>query len=215
MKLPCIASVLALSLFTTPPLLGRDGDSPRLPTVASDVARTAGIGQLESTLLPDGASELRVWVGFGVVSPEHLLRLVVRRDGVITGESIVYFPTDISYMEDYEAEFRRELLAGCTNLRQGKKVSVCTSTFTDSPDWQTLYGDLVDLGILSLPDESELPDPEFQVMDGIAMVVEVRNGSDYRAYRYSNPSFRNEPQAQRASQIIHTVVNLVSREDGT
>ena len=37
------------------------------------------------------------------------------------------------------------------------------------------------------------------------MVVELRNGSRYRAYQYSNPSFSSEPQALSASEIMKVV----------
>jgi hypothetical protein len=197
------------------PALARDGDRPFLLAFTHDVASTAGIGSLENSLVPEGSSEIRVWIGFGVVVPDHLLRLVIDRDGEVEGNVFRHFPSDTSYMQEYEAEFHRELMTGCTDLRRGKESAVCTATFRDQPDWLALYGNLVDLDILTLPDESELPKPQHRVKDGIAMVVEIRSGSDYRAYGYSNPSVRTEPQAQSASHIIRMINSLVSQAGGT
>ena len=42
------------------------------------------------------------------------------------------------------------------------------------------------------------------------MVVELRNGSRYRAYQYSNPSFSSEPQAVSASEIMKVANQVIA-----
>lgn len=186
--------------------------NPKVPfflQFTDKVASTAGIGLLRKTPIPELSSEIRIWIGFGVVIPAHMLRLQVGREGEVKGEVLVHFPSDLSYMGEDASEFRRDVMRGCTDLRRGKKIDVCTAVFRSTPDWSTLHRRLTTLGIATLPDESELPKQEIVVFDGIAMVVEVRDGSSYRAYEYANPSLRSGPHAEAASQIIQAIGNVI------
>jgi hypothetical protein len=185
-------------------------DEPFLLRFTDEVATTAGIGLLKSATLPAGSSEIRIWIGFGVVMPDEMLRLQRDSQGEIVGEVLVYYPSDLTYMKANDAKrFRRNIMRNCTNLRKGGEKDVCTATFKSVPNWIDLYSRLAHLGIATLPDESELANQEIVVNDGVAMVVEVRNGSDYRAYGYSNPSFRDEAEAQSAAQIIRVVSDAI------
>jgi hypothetical protein len=53
----------------------------------------------------------------------------------------------------------------------------------------------------TLPDESELLPDKVMVMDGWGMVVEVRDGLNYRAYHHSNPDAHENPVSQQAAEI--------------
>lgn len=190
-------------------------EEPFLLQFTSEAVTTAGMGTLKESHIPDQTSEIRVWIGFGVVQPQKMLRLRVNADGGVSGEILVHFPSDLTYMEDHAAEFRRDVMRNCTNLRTGKESDVCTATLKNTPSWDALYKNLFRLGITTLPDQSELPQPEIDVLDGIAMVVEVREGSSYRAYEYSNPAFRSEPEAEAATMIIHAIADVFRQSDGT
>ena len=185
-------------------------EHPVLLPFTDDAAMAAGIGLLKETPLAENSSEIRIWIGFGLVVPEKMLRF--RRDsrGVVSGQVFVKFPSDLGYMSSNDAaDLRREIMRNCRDLRKGKKSDVCTATFAHEPNWQSLYKKLVALGLTTLPDESTLPEPEFEGNDGIAMVVEIRNGAAYRAYEYSNPILRDGPEAAAAVKIISTVNNAI------
>ncbi len=178
-----------------------------LPESAQHAAQTAGIGSLKDSDLPEHSSEIRIWIGFGVAIPNHMLRFRVDSKGVVSGEVLVHFPSDLSYMPPADiAEFRRDVMRNCTNLRKGKESDVCTATFKRPPNWKFVLKKLVSLGIRTLPDDSQLPKPEMDFTDGIAMAAEVRDGSSYRIYWYSNPQFRSEPEAIAATKIMDIVI---------
>ncbi|HSE59998.1 MAG TPA: hypothetical protein VLA99_14960 [Nitrospiraceae bacterium] len=166
--------------------------------------------------LPDKSSEIRIWIGFGQVIPEKMLRLRVNPHGVVSGDVLIHFPSDLTFMGVKDAaRFRRQVMRSCTDLRRGKESDVCTATFKHVPDWQSLRDKLVALGITTLPNESVLPEPELLVLDGVAMVVELRDRTSYRAYQYSNRLSRSEPEAVAAAEIIRIVGEVFNEVNGT
>lgn len=180
-------------------------EAPFLLRFTSGPAQASGLGLLKDRDLVTGEREVRVWIGFGLMLPEHMLRFRVSSSGDISGESFVYYPEDLSYLDPRDASaFRRKVKSRCTNFKTGAEVVICTATYKKAPDWHAIYKQLVGLGLLELPDQSTLPRPS-TVLDGVAMVVEIKSGASYRAYEYSNPRFRTEPEAMNASQIMDVV----------
>lgn len=179
-----------------------------LQSVADEVSATAGLSRLETTPLPDGAVELRIWTGFGVVIPNHMLRLQRDADGKVSGERLRYFPADLSHMGDGAAAFRRQARHGCGRLHNGKETEVCVLARKPQPGWRRIYESLLKLGITTLPDDSLLPPPELQMTDGYAIHVEVREGADYRNYSCSNPAVIDAPEARAMLKISHVVSRL-------
>lgn len=209
-------SVAAITLLLTALQAPTAEDfQPTLLSFTNEVADAAGLDRLANEDLSARRSELRVWIGFGVVTPDYMLRLHTNEKGQINGEVLFHFPSDLAYMEDDADEFRREMSQKCTNFRGGGDTEVCTATFNRERNWDRLFHKLMDLGISTLPDESELPEPDIRVHDGIAMVVEFRVGSRYRAYQYGNPAFRNEPEAQAADTIMCIIGNFLREANET
>ncbi|MDR7099287.1 hypothetical protein J2X04_001634 [Lysobacter niabensis] len=194
----------------------QSGDEPFLLQFTHGASAAAGIGELKEISLPDKEREIRIWVGFGVLRTDHLLRLRTTQDGNVLGEVLVHYKNDLSDMGPEDAaEFRRSVLEGCINPREGSESNVCTASYRRQPNWKTIYKKLVKLGILTLPDESVLPPPEIDITDGVAMVVEVREGAQYRAYEYSNSWARREPEAVAATDILQIVGKAIGAADGT
>ena len=207
-----IGAILVVSVAQ---ISAKDIEEPFLLHFTNDAAQTAGIGLLKDSVLPEHSSEMRIWIGFGLVGPNQMLRLRVNPDGIVSGEILVHFRSDLSYMSPTDvAEFRQDVMRNCTNLRKGKESDVCTATFKRPPNWKSVLEKLVGLGVRTLPDESQLPKPELDMLDGIAMVVEVRDGSNYRAYKYSNPSFRSQPEAVAASKIMDIAIAVFHQSNG-
>lgn len=204
------ALILGTAISAAPVTPRAAVQKPFLLQFTEEVAETATLGQLSHTPVTDG-SEIRIWVGFGIVTPEHMLRLRVDRSGKVSGQLWVYFPSDLTYIEDIHERhrIRREWTHDCSNLKHGKEHDVCIALFREAPDWTSTHRNLVSLGVTELPDESELPKPKSTVLDGVAMVVEVRDEHEYRGYAYSNPMFREGPEAKAAVSILDAVGEII------
>lgn len=150
---------------------------------------------------------MRIWVGFGVMRVEDMLRLQIDENDVVNGSLLVHFRVSNMAPEDAE-EIRSEILKGCRDWKQGVEKETCFAEFERPPNWKRLHAKLERLGIYRLPDESELPRLDFTINDGIAMVVELRDGDAYRAYAYSNPIFRSEPEAKAAYEIMKALSSV-------
>ena len=185
-------------------------ERPFLLRFTDDRARVAQIGILEELPIPEGQREIRIWIGFGILRIERMLRLRVGADGEVTGDVINSFRISDLPAEDAQ-ELRAGILKGCADWKQGTETETCISRFRWRQNWSCIYRRLIDLGIDQLPDESRLPEPEFDVNDGVAMVVEIRDGGRYRAYQYSNPGFRTEPEAVSALKIMQEVANTMHK----
>lgn len=208
-----IPLLMTATLFAVaaPVIAGDQEDAPFLLQFTHDASDAAGIGELAETSLPVGQQEVRIWFGFGIFRVSHMLRLQVKPSGDVLGELLVHYRNDLSDMDSKDAkEFRRGILDGCKDFREGKVEDVCTATFDHGPNWRSIYRELLKNGLLELPDESTLPEPAIEVSDGFAIVVELRDGPRYRAYEYSNPMFRSEPQAVSASKVMRIVGGIIS-----
>ena len=64
--------------------------------------------------------------------------------------------------------------------------------------WDVLWKDLVDAGILRLPDNSKVQCPA-EALDGVSYIVETNVSRKYRTYAYSNPMLM---KCSEAKQIV-------------
>ncbi|MFN8393031.1 MAG: hypothetical protein U0136_22240 [Bdellovibrionota bacterium] len=69
---------------------------------------------------------------------------------------------------------------------------------------RTIWATLECLGIWDLPDSDTLADPAL-VFDGIAYVVELRDGHNYRRYTYFNPYYQRWPEAHQLLTIMRVL----------
>ncbi len=138
--------------------------------------------------LGDDAFEMRVWVGFG------LMQLQGKRIRRVGKEWTGYMVIDES----------------------GDRKLTYNHEFPLGPEWENEWKKIKELGILTLPDSSTLPN-EVGVLDGVSYVVEFNDGSHYRTYMYGNPGFQKWPEAKKAIDVVgalslalnnHNLVNL-------
>lgn len=195
----CISVFLMLSS-----LLGQatEDDQSRFSFLpfTHDAAMTYGIGRLIVNDLPDGHSEVRIWVGFGAEYVNKTLILRSEPGENITGEVLVYFPSNTP------ENVRPSIGDKCVNFQRGDHgTDVCTQIFEEEPNWNFIYRRLSAAGLMMLPDQSKLPPPKKRVLDGVSVVVELRTGSQYRYYQYSNPHHHGAPEADSAAEIIKIV----------
>ncbi len=126
--------------------------------------------------------------------------LTISPDKAVQGRAFNRFRHD---PDDNESErVMKECKSGLQRLRD---VAICDAKLTRKVNWAAVYKNVERLGITTLPDESALPQPEYAVLDGASIVVEIATSEGYRAYSYSNPIFRNEPEAKAAAEIMRIV----------
>lgn len=128
----------------------------------------AGLAALRSAPLPEEDLEVRVWFGFGLTPLEGF---ILRRTG---GRwSALHLEGD-DYYEPKKVK--------------SKKLPPPTS------GWESFWGRLDAAGIRTLPDSSEIDD-DAGGPDGWAYLVELREGSSYRAFHYQLPEYSRRAEA--------------------
>ncbi len=75
--------------------------------------------------------------------------------------------------------------------------------------WKEAWGKLMDAGILTLPDESEVQCYS-GALDGVGYVVEVNMNNTYKIYRYDNPQLA---ECKEAKQMV-SIEEIMSDEFG-
>ena len=128
--------------------------------------------KLRENILAEDDFEIRVWVGFGKYV----------NDGLILKHSSG---------GNWTATYLSEML--CHSENRGKY-----NLESPKSGWEVTWQKLVDAGILTLPDSSELKD-EVSINDGKSYVVEINLDNTYRTYQYSNP---DDQKWKEAEQII-------------
>ena len=162
-------------------------------------------------MIAPGNKEIRVWVGFGIVSPEDLLLLNVDGSGNISGQKVLIYDRNPEDWKDEPEEleyFLESIYSHCKVIGKSNHLESCGLKHNEIFDWAKIYQKLEKLHIWTLPDESELPEPELTVNDGFTLVVELNDGKSYRAYHYGNPAFRKGIEARKASEIMSFVRGL-------
>lgn len=174
------------------------------------------------------AHEVRVWTGFGMVSPHALLRL--RKEPyseLVVGELVLWWDGPVpqgtflgtkaqeAYSRRQDAHWTAEMRDhvrtrfGCKTIAAAPHVEACRKGFEREPDWATALARLESLGVSTLPTQSALG--EFDaILDGHSVVVEVRDRSVYRTFSYHNPDLMPGPEARRVVAIDDLVDSLLS-----
>lgn len=185
--------------------------TPTFAWVTDPVAAVRGLPVLRDARLPDGYREFRLWVGFGVLLPRELLRIVETADGRVEGELLAWWARHEAMDSDslppvWEVYGRDGCEYGGTNDLAG----YCRVRFASEPDWSTVLGRLDDLEAGVLPDPSILPGGRMS-LEGRSIEVEIRTGSRYHSYSYRNPLTQPWPDARTAEKIMQLVDGLVAR----
>jgi hypothetical protein len=172
-----------------------------LPSVA-EPAKAAHLEPLKNTVLPADNKEVRIWIGFGAEREMRLVRISVDSAGQVHGEAVFSHGLESKNPGNDEKSYFAELAKQCKTIGSDGEWESCSPASSESADWAKAYRSIVALGLWDLPDDSKLPKPNMSIVDGAAMLVELRSGTDYRAYSYGNPSFNEAPEAQKAAKIM-------------
>jgi hypothetical protein len=214
----------AIQPTSAPPAVGGAGGLPSGTWVEiyfdtfDRVSAAAGLEALRARSPRAGEREVRVWIGGGLGYPQTLYRLGERR-GRVWGEVVRYWPLDDQPSfpggHTFDELVARRQRGACGPVRRAQKMAVCRVRFTREPDWAGVLARAEAAHLWSLPDESTLPARGI-TLDGWSVAVELRDSAAYRAYRYSSPQVRTEPEAASAlaiARIFRGVDSLARRPD--
>src|SRR5688572_3311851 len=145
------------------------------------VAKLAGLLPLNTTNQVQGDVEVRVWYGFGLFVLEGF---VIKRNN--TQWSAFHLKAD-HHSADYMKRVARIQLAA------------------PKSGWDHCWQRLTDTGILTLPNGTDLADP-----DGEGFYVETMAGGSYKNYMYHSPAYSESPNAKR----MLAIGDIISTEFG-
>ena len=78
--------LLCVLLMTVGATSAATDSYPFLLSFTDVVAKTAGLPLLRDQILEPGEKEIRVWIGFGVVAPEKMVRIMIDKTGHVSGD---------------------------------------------------------------------------------------------------------------------------------
>jgi hypothetical protein len=145
------------------------------------VAKLAGLPSLKTANFAQGDAEIRMWYGFGLIALEGFM---------------------LQRVNNQWSAFH--LKADHYSLSYAKKVKRIQLPEPKS-GWGSSWQQLVDAGVLTLPNGTDGPDP-----DAEGFYVEVMHGGSYRNYLYNSPEYS---EASNAKQMA-AIGNIVSGEFG-
>jgi hypothetical protein len=91
----------------------------------------------------------------------------------------------------------------------GERYGACKQRQRTQPDWRAFYSEIESLQVWELPGDSHHPEHR-PVLDGITIVVELRDGDRFRSYKYGNPHSQSYLEAEDANDILRLVQSLRS-----
>jgi hypothetical protein len=205
-RIICVLILLVTTrVFGAEPIDVPAPKKPFLLRFTDEPARAMHLTSLRSTNIDTSSKEMRIWIGFGVAYPEHMIRFEAQENGALKSESYLYYPAkleDDKYPD--KAEDHATMLADCILVGMYQKKAACKKNAHGPKAVQTTFDQLTAIGIWELPGADDIPPHEGDslVLDGISMIVEIRSGNQYRAYAWSNPGFDSRPEARKAQAII-------------
>ncbi len=231
-----LCAVLTSSLFPRS-LCGqrgspRDSLVPEFAWTTDSVTALAGLPTLRGTAFAPGIRrEIRMWVGFGRLMPNLLLR-VADSSGSVVGLGVAWWPggpepegrfvgtpaQEAAYKQEWlrnTQKIREYVLRSyqCSALRRGSHTEVCFIQAEGSHEFVTLLTQIDSLDAWHLRDPSELTPPGTIGLDGTTLMVEVRTASGYRTYSYWEPGDGPWPEAKRAGSLARLVFGAFPRRE--
>lgn len=172
------------------------------------VVRAAGLTPLDEARLRRGDREIRIWIGGGFAAPSWLYRFTSSH-GRVSGEIIWYWMAPSSAVQT-DSSVRAMLGEACVAFAHREDVSTCRARFARRPSWRTVLDSMGTLGVWTMPDAPPRP-PNIVTTDGWGVIVELRDGSAYRTYKYDNPDVRSSiPSVARVAEISRTLRSVDS-----
>jgi hypothetical protein len=202
-------------------MVDASGQTPEFAETVDGAAITAGLPSLRHAPLPAGTREIRLWAGFGNTEPSGMIELV-QQGNAVSGLVLHWFssPSEFDTLlpgnRDHAVRFVHRMNE-CNDIRQRDADSTdehgvyhwvtCATARMGAPKLDRLWRAIDSLGVWSLPPESTLIQYGGLVhTDGTSLLVELRDGDQYRTYVYSDPQDQPSPQAAAADGILRLVL---------
>jgi hypothetical protein len=181
---------------------------PRYFREFDSVAAIAEMPALRTDSAP--GQEIRVWYLRGLITPQAILRLRGTGNDV-TGQYFLWWPlapSDREWSTQVDEDVRRWYRCGSAEDIGGLRV--CEVKTQWSTPWADVLHQLATDQLMTLPDESQLEQPDNVIfIDCDVVVVEVREHQHYRTYHYSCPAGRGSPEAAHAAGILSLMDQLL------
>lgn len=174
--------------------------------ILADTNMLANLVKTEKDLglmsLANGVDSIEIRIRYGHMRTDRLVILSNKDNGWKAEVSTL--GVDVKPEFDYYHQHRGSEI--------GKMYTVTRTIQQKTPKsgWKKFINKLFDLGILSLPDEHDLPNYSPAGADGFDVFVQVATKKVYRAYWYTNPDFRLDKHKEMRS--ISTIVKLLDEE---
>ena len=187
-------------------------------------ALAAGLVPLREARLGPGEREVRIWTKVELSGTVQLHRFT-ERDGRVRGEMVYAWhagPPDASLGErtgeTYHDHMLYRLRGACEGFAVAFERGACRARFRREPPWNRVLREAEANGVWTLVDQDSLPHTGFRIiLDGWSMVVELRDGASYRAYRYhcpwAHPEWRSATLATAIARSLHAIDSLMTRPD--
>lgn len=171
-----------------------------------EAALAAQLPVLRHLPLDDSLWEVRIWTFFGAMIPQGFYSIELTEG--VSGRRIWYFKQlGEEWSEEEVSEFKEDLNSYCEKLGKNNETETCVDTEL-SLDWEGVYGDLEELGIWDLPDDSEIQKyviKDFYVLDGTIILVEVKKPGFYRSYFHKYEVFSHKKNHRYANKILEII----------
>lgn len=159
-------------------IIPKAGWIPFLSDQIDQRAAEENLSVLRTSLLPKDDLEVRFWF---VVGPDGIDGLVLRRSAGEWSATFLY-----GYSQD-------------PNFRKYQK-----QVGPPRSGWERTWAQLIEVGILELPDASEVQCNVFGY-DGVTYVVETNANRTYRTYMYDLPQFAKCDEAKRLLKLVEII----------
>lgn len=187
-------------------------------------AMAAGLVPLREARLGHGEREVRIWTKVELSGTVQLHRFS-ERDGRVRGEMVYAWhagPPDASLGErtgeTYHDHMLYRLRGACEGFAVAFERGACRARFRREPPWNRVLREAEANGVWTLVDQDSLPHTGFRIiLDGWSMLVELRDGASYRAYRYhcpwAHPEWRSATLATAIARSLQAIDSLMTRPD--
>ena len=224
--LACLLATPSFSPAQTPPGSRPIPESVRLPQVLSDIRAEVqpiyemhqlpeplGLRPLDSTTVPKGGREIRLYAGAIVGYPATgvIISDLPGRTPRIKGRMFRYWPVNnAEFTEDFdlEAVYAEGEDGRCGAPIRGKDAVVCDVRFEREPDWKLILARLDSLDAWNLPDERKVPRRNVMMIHGWRIRAETLRDTTYRLWWYDNPQLFRPPEGSNALAIMRMVMDL-------
>lgn len=157
------------------------------------VAGLFGLDPLATSPLPEGVREIRIRKASSLFDPLFVLR-IVDDHGSVTDTGWLWWDAES------DSSLTPYMSSVCAELRPDPARTICTGHRMARAD--TLLASFGRLRVWTLPGDP--PDPPGALIvrgDGETFVVELRDGTRYRAYSYWSPQRTQEPHEAAAAEM--------------